>query len=488
MIHRPRLQASALPRARAASDGRLVGPGPEEWLRAWGDLPGFALLDSGMGQLLPAAPGAPAPPRARWSLAGLGPLADRPPPQRLSELRAFLAQLEPGQGGVPGPFQGGFLGALSYDLGVLDEALDLPRDPWCTPPIVGGLVTDFALHDHHSGWSWLVLDAAADDGRAPVGARRAELLERLAHPSEVRAAGGVGELVREVPSAVHRARVEAVRDAIGRGEVYQANVAHALRRATEGHPRELYRRLRRANPGAYLGYLAWGGGAAAPEGALLSASPELLLECVGTHARTMPIKGTAARGRDEEDDARARAELLASAKERAELAMIVDLERNDLGRVARAGGVSVHGFPTLETYRGVHHLVAEVRAELASGRTGLDALLALFPGGSITGAPKLRSMELIAELEGQGRGFFSGALGFLDRRGDARFSILIRTLVWRARAGSGSRAGEVRLHVGGGITWGSRAEDEERETLAKAATLVAALEDAEELDADLRGP
>ena len=480
MVHRPRLEAVALPRARSAGDGRLASPGPEEWLRAWGDLPGFALLDSGVARLLAVAPEARADPRARWSLAGLGALADHPAPARLADLRAFLARLEPGHGGVPGPFQGGFLGALSYDLGVVDEELDLPRDPWRTPPIAGGLVTDFAVHDHPSGWSWLVLDAAAGDGRAPLDQRRAELLERLAHPPAEGRARGVGELVREVPSALHRARVEAVREEIGRGEVYQANVAHALRRATEGHPRDLYRRLRRANPGAYLGYLAWGGDASAPQGALLSASPELLLECVGNRARTMPIKGTAARGRDEEEDARARAALLASAKDRAELAMIVDLERNDLGRVARPGGVTVHGFPTLETYRGVHHLVAEVRAELAPGRTGLDALLALFPGGSITGAPKLRSMELIAELEGEGRGFFSGALGFLDRRGDARFNILIRTLVWRARAGGAGTPGEVRLHVGGGITWGSRAEDEERETLDKARTLVAALEDAEE--------
>jgi para-aminobenzoate synthetase component 1 len=218
-----------------------------------------------------------------------------------------------------------------------------------------------------------------------------------------------------------------------------------------------------------MGYLAWGAG---PDGALLSASPELLLEVRGRRARTRPIKGTIARGADEAEDRANKAELCASEKDLAELAMIVDLERNDLGRIARAGSVRVREFPALESYAALHHLVADVECELRPQSTALDALLAVFPGGSITGAPKLRSMEVIAELEGEGRGFFTGALGFLDTRGDACFNILIRTLVWRPRA---EGQGEVSFHVGGGITWRSNAKAEEREARIKGAALAAAL-------------
>jgi anthranilate/para-aminobenzoate synthase component I len=151
--------------------------------------------------------------------------------------------------------------------------------------------------------------------------------------------------------------------------------------------------------------------------------------------------------------------------------MIVDLVRNDLGRVARPGGVRVEGgFPRLESYAGLHHLLADVVAELREGCGAEDALAALFPGGSISGAPKLASMAAIAREEREGRGFFSGSLGFVDARGNALWNILIRTLVWRREPG------EFSFHVGGGITWSSDADAEERETLLKAARLVETLE------------
>ena len=197
------------------------------------------------------------------------------------------------------------------------------------------------------------------------------------------------------------------------------------------------------------------------------------MECGKSVARTRPIKGTAPRGADPFEDRRRKQELLASEKDRAELAMIVDLVRNDLGRVARTGGVRVDGFPSLETYASVHHLVADVSAELAAGQDAGDALAAIFPGGSITGAPKLASMRTITDLEGEGRGFFTGSLGFLDLRGHGCWNILIRTLVWQPLEGEGD--GEVSFHVGGGITWSSEARSEELETRLKGAALAAAL-------------
>jgi para-aminobenzoate synthetase component 1 len=266
------------------------------------------------------------------------------------------------------------------------------------------------------------------------------------------------------------ARIERARAEIAAGEYYQANLAQRFTRRVEGAPVEWFARLARVNPAPYMACLDFGAGT------ILSASPELLLEVEGRRARSRPIKGTAARSDDERLDRALGEALLASEKERAELAMIVDLVRNDLGRVARPGGVRVEGgLPRLESYAGVHHLLADVVAELAEGRSALDALAALFPGGSISGAPKLASMAAIAREEREGRGFYTGALGFLDVRGNAAWNILIRTLVWRPRPGERD-AGEFSFHVGGGITWSSDADAEERETLLKAARLIETLE------------
>ncbi len=318
------------------------------------------------------------------------------------------------------------------------------------------------MREAASGECWLVLGDPAREAR--VRARLEGQAPRLARPRTS------GPLVRHVPPAEHIARVESARAEIAAGEYYQANLAHRFTRAVEGAPVEWFARLARVNPAPCMGFLDFGAGA------LLSASPELLLEVQGTRARSRPIKGTAARAADERED-RARAQaLLESEKDRAELAMIVDLVRNDLGRVARPGGVRVEGgFPRLESYAGLHHLLADVVAELAPGRNALDALAALFPGGSISGAPKLASMAAIARLEREGRGFYTGSLGFLDVRGHALWNILIRTLVWRPRPGE-RQAGEFSFHVGGGVTWSSDAGAEERETLLKAARLVETLE------------
>lgn len=419
----------------------------------------------------------------RWSLVAFDPLDVGPPPAELGLLRAFHARLERAEEGddVPGPFHGGFLGALAYDLGVHGErTLALPRDPWGTPLVIGGLYVDFLVRDEASGDGWLVLGEAPGDDRAPVRARRERVLAALRAPPPVHVPPRpLGALVRHTSASEHMRRIDVLRERIAAGELYQANLAHRFTRAVATTEESLYRRLRAVNPAPYAAFVEWdernsAGALATPRGALLSASPELLLEFDGRVARTRPIKGTIARGRTPAEDAERAAALLASAKDRAELAMIVDLERNDLGRVARAGSVRVEAFPRLETFASVHHLVADVAAETAPGRDAFDVLGALFPGGSITGAPKLASLRAIAELEGAGRGFFTGAAGFVDTRGRAAFDILIRTLVWRPGAAPG--AGEVAYHVGGGITWSSDPAEEDAETLAKGAALARALD------------
>ncbi|MBJ02514.1 MAG: aminodeoxychorismate synthase component I [Planctomycetes bacterium] len=458
------------------------------WLRALGQRRQPVLLDSATAASTTAASttGASAIDRQqRYSLLGFDPLEGvGVMPATLAELGPWLEQLQAEPGAqTPGPFHGGFLGALSYDLGVAGEDPGAEAAP-CPPsggpggaPIIGGLYTDFLIRDHRARRSFLVLGDEPGDGRAGVELRRREVEHLLATAGQRRAVSPRGPLVRHTGPAEHRRRVEQARDLIRRGEIYQANLAHRFTREMEGRPEDLYAVLRAVNPAPYGAFVSWGEGpGGSSSGALLSASPELLLEYDGKLARTRPIKGTAPRGRTPREDARLARELLASRKDLAELTMIVDLERNDLGRVAQTGSVAVTGLPTLQSLASVHHLVADVTARPRAGQGALDLLAALFPGGSITGAPKLRAMEVIAELEGEGRGFFTGSAGFIDTRGHCCFNILIRTLVWRALEEEDAGAGEVSYHVGGGITWASEAAAEDAETLDKGAALAAALE------------
>ena len=413
----------------------------------------------------------------RFSLVAFDPLRGVPAPRSFADLRAQLGRLALEEGdAVPGPFRGGFLGAFSYDLGVAGERrVSSARDPWGSPLAAGGLYVDFLVRDEEARRAWLVLGDDPGDGRPSVEERRREILALLARAAPHGSTRPLGPLVRATSSEVHRERIQRARERIAAGDFYQANLAHRFTRAMEGDPVDLYLRLRASNPAPYAGFLAWdletaSGDEGFPRGALLSSSPELLLEYDGELARTRPIKGTAARRASPAEDAAAARGLLADQKELAELAMIVDLERNDLGRVGLPGGVRVEGFPHLESYASVHHLAADVVARVRPGAGAIDVLSALFPGGSITGAPKLAAMDAIAELEGEGRGFFTGSLGFVDLSGRACFDILIRTLVWRP--------GEVSFHVGSGVTWSSDPRAEDDETLAKAEAMARALEPA----------
>jgi para-aminobenzoate synthetase component 1 len=266
-------------------------------------------------------------------------------------------------------------------------------------------------------------------------------------------------------SAVEQVEYEAaVRQAlryIAAGDCYQVNLSQRLHASLVGPAWSLYEQLRRRSPAPYAAYLDCG------DHQVLSSSPELFLRVRGREVETRPIKGTRPRGATPEEDAALRAELLTSAKDAAELLMIVDLERNDLGRVCEFGSVHVPALRELESYRNVHHLVATVRGRLRPEIDPLGCLRALFPGGSITGAPKIRAMEIIEELEPLRRGVYTGAIGWVDAQGNGEWNIAIRTMVVKERM--------AYFQVGGGIVADSDPESEFLETLTKARGMLRAL-------------
>ncbi|MFM2105623.1 MAG: hypothetical protein RL338_655 [Chloroflexota bacterium] len=434
------------------------------------DLPGLALLESARGGR-----------RGRWSYLVADPVAvlelARGTGPALPDAAAFLAgaratlrRLAPAPApGLP-PFTGGLVGFLGYELGGLLERLPpTGRDPLDVP--LGRL----ALHDWVLAWdardgvAWLA-GRAVDGDRAALERRLAAVRERLgevAEPDASAAGRAVDDPTLVFTSSLDRGAYErsvgSLQEAIAAGEIYQANMTRRLDAPFAGDPWPLYRRLRTGDPSLFAAYLDLG-----ERRAILSASPEPFI--AADHAgriATDPIKGTRPRGRTPEADRALAAELLASAKDRAENVMIVDVLRNDLGRVCVPGSVRVPRLCRVERTATVQHLVSTVTGRLAPGRDAIDLLAATLPGGSITGAPKIRAMELLADLEPTERGPYTGALCWLGPDGAIGSSILIRTLV-----ADGAR---LSIGVGGGITRRSDPAREWDETLVKLAGPLGAL-------------
>jgi para-aminobenzoate synthetase component 1 len=315
---------------------------------------------------------------------------------------------------------------------------------------------------------------AAWDAQGALHARpgaevHARMLRDRAHEGSIPFVGGtVGEMEARTSPKDFEAMVLRAKRHIRVGDAFQVNLSHRLSCATDVAPVEIYARLRAANPAPFSCYLQSGPLPDDPEGfEIVSSSPERLFRVGSGRLEARPVAGTRPRGATPAQDAALRHELLRDEKERAEHVMLVDLARNDLGRVARFGSVRVPALLTVESYRTVHHLVSIVEAELAPGRDAVDALVAMFPGGTITGAPKVRSMEIIEEIEPVRRGAYTGSLGWIADDGDADLNILIRTLV--------RRRGRVHLQVGAGIVEDSDPAREYEETMAKAKGLLLAL-------------
>jgi para-aminobenzoate synthetase component 1 len=462
----PTFRPSAPLRLRRLPD-RIAGARAIDAAEAFRDLPGLALLES-------ARPGR----NARWTYLTADPVAvlesAAAGPDPFAVARRLVGRLDrtPVVPADAPPFLGGLVGFIGYDVGAVLERLPAiaPADQ-DLPPLRLALHDWVVAWDRRTGHAWLGGRALDGDGRRlarrldDVHARLSSSPHHVPDPTPSRAADRADDALvfrSGLTRAAYEARVERIRDHIARGDIYQANLTRRLETAFDGDPWDLYRRLRTGDPSLFSAYLALGPGQLTGKPrALLSASPEpfLSVDAEGV-VKTDPIKGTRPRGRDPVEDRALARELLASAKDRAENVMIVDVLRNDLGRVCRPGSVRVPRLCRLERTAAVQHLVSTVTGVLADGRDAFDLLAASFPGGSITGAPKIRAMEILEGLEPIRRGPYTGMLGWIGPDGAMQSSILIRTFVADGR--------RLTLHVGGGITWKSDPAAEWDETVVKA--------------------
>ncbi len=352
------------------------------------------------------------------------------------------------------------MGYLAYELGRHIEKLPgTAVDDLGLPELCFAFYDRVLAHDYREERTWLAAVHPEDPGAVLREARLALEAEPPDYPSPggAREASFVSNFTREE----YLEAVRRVKEYILAGDIYQANLSQRFRAPLREHPWTLYRRLRRLNAAPFAAYFN------AVEGQVLSSSPERFLKGTGRRVETRPIKGTRRRSSDPEEDRRLAEELQASAKDRAELSMIVDLERNDLGRVCEYGSVQVEEHAVIEHYATVHHLVSTVVGELHEGRDVVDLLKASFPGGSITGAPKIRSMEIIDELEPTARSVYTGSIGYLGYNGDFDLNIAIRTVIVKGDA--------AYFQVGGGIVADSVPDDEYQETLDKGKAIFATL-------------
>lgn len=373
---------------------------------------------------------------------------------------AELGGVEAGRaGGLP--YHGGPIGYFSYDAGrSLEKAALEPVAANCVEARFS-FYDGAIVFDHLERRTWLVSRGDVLD----------ESLSELRDVAlgEVEASRGVFQLTSALRSNFERKEfvdaVEAVRRSIRKGDVYQVNLSQRFEASCRGSAFELFCRLSRMSPAPYSGYLDFG------DEQIVSSSPERFLKIEGRLATTRPIKGTRPAGLDEAEAAEFARALAGSEKDRSELLMIVDLERNDLGRVCEPGSVRVEDLFRLERYATVIHQTADVSGVLELGRSSVDCVKAMFPGGSITGAPKIRAMQIIDELERGTRGVYTGSMGYFDVGGGVDLNIAIRTL----RISDG----RLSFQVGGGIVWDSDPESEYEETLLKAKAMVEALREEE---------
>lgn len=368
----------------------------------------------------------------------------------------------------------GLFGWLSYDLNRWIERLPEPQPGEPAYPEMAWFGMRVAiLVDHLQQRSWLISVVDPHSAQPLAHQQAQEALERAAEGlTRCDAATGsspgpsacarAGTIVGTSTQAAFEGMVARVLEHIQAGDIFQANVSQRFTASWSGDPRAVYRTLRRLNPSPFACFLS------CDELAVVSCSPERLVRVQEGRVDTRPIAGTRPRGESSSEDAMNSLELLLSEKERAEHLMLVDLARNDVGRISATGSVAVNDLMGLEAYSHVMHIVSDISGVLRKGMDPVEVIRAVFPGGTITGCPKVRCMQILRELEPVARGLYTGSLGYLGFDGTMDLNIAIRTLVMQPR--------RLSFHVGAGIVADSSPEREYQETLAKGAALVAALE------------
>jgi anthranilate synthase component 1 len=374
---------------------------------------------------------------------------------------AWRSAVVPEQTEIPFPFHGGWFVFLSYELArFLEPALtNMPSgNDW--PVAVATRFPAAIIRDHATQTTLLVSESPND---ATLNQMEQDLCRVEAVAMVPSVPVGTDEIAEEDP-LLYRQRIARVFDYIHAGDTYQVNLSRAwrLRLKRRAAAIDVYEQLRRANPSPFAGLMTVNANRA-----VISSSPERLVNVCHGRVNTRPIAGTFPRSTDAEEDMALARELVRNPKERAEHVMLVDLERNDLGRLCRTGSVRTDESLVVESYRHVHHIVSNISGELNTGVTPAEVIRAVFPGGTITGCPKLRTMQIIAELEGTARGAYTGSMGYINRDGSLDLNILIRTLMLDGR--------NVTLRAGGGIVADSDPDRELNETRAKAKGMLAAL-------------
>ncbi|MDF2891819.1 MAG: aminodeoxychorismate synthase, subunit [Clostridia bacterium] len=371
-------------------------------------------------------------------------------------LRALMHQYKT-EDRHPIPFLGGAVGFLSYDL--CHSIEKLPRtaiDENNIPDCCFGFYDRIVAVDHKDNDVYMIAHGLKEKPEAEIDMLKKKL-SRIPVYTNIKEGIACGEIQSNFTKDNYMKAVQRIKDYIRSGDIYQANMTQRFKCHTEEDSFSLYSRLRQFNPAPFACYMDF------DEGQILSSSPERFLKIEEKIIETRPIKGTRPRGKTHGEDEANKEELLSSEKDKSELLMIVDLERNDLGKVSKTGTIKVPELFYLEEYATVHHLVSTVTGEMRDDIKAIDVIQSAFPGGSITGAPKIRAMEVIDELEPTQRNIYTGSIGYLDFNGNMDLNIAIRTIVMKDHTAF--------FQAGGGIVWDSDPELEYEETLHKAKAL-----------------
>ncbi|MGG2062270.1 aminodeoxychorismate synthase component I [Priestia megaterium] len=381
-------------------------------------------------------------------------------------VKKFEAEVNPD---LP-PFQGGAIGFISYDyIRYVETIPDLAEDLLKTPDVYFLIFDDVFVYDQEKEKLWIIVNDEADckeQAHKRIDQYKKDWMEasdeglsyerihRVAEKSEV-----------SMSEAAFSDATTRVHEYIGQGDVFQVNLSVRQSQQLQTHPMHIYEQVRKINPSPYMSYMQ------TEEFHIVSCSPELLVKKAGDEISTRPIAGTRSRGKDDQEDQQLADELIHNEKERAEHVMLVDLERNDLGRVSEYGTVHVDEFMVIEKYSHVMHIVSNVKGKLARNKDFVDIVDAVFPGGTITGAPKVRTMEIIEELEPVRRGIYTGSIGWIGFNGDMELNIAIRTMI--------IQDGQAYVQAGAGVVIDSNPKHEYKESLKKAIALWKAKEQSE---------